>query len=87
MSVGTLAFKTVTSDKRKEDYLKLILNACLFPSILGTAGEKHVLLCLLSGFKKHVMHLLPHLKVSSLPEFTGKFGLVFMLGPGLPIVL
>lgn len=58
-----------------------------FPSFLGAAGEKHVLLCHLSGFTKHVMHLLLHLKVSTLLEFSGEFGLMFMLGPGLPIVL
>lgn len=54
-----------------------------FPSVLGAAGMKHVLLCLPSGFTKPVMHL----KVSSLLEFSGKFVLVFMLDPGLPIVL
>lgn len=48
-------------------------------SILGTAGEKHVLLCLPSGFTKHVMPLLLHLKFSSLFEFSGKSGLVFLL--------
>lgn len=58
-------------------------------SILGTAGEKHVLLCVPSGFTKHVMHLLlqKQMKLSSLLEFSGKFGLVLLLGPGLPIAL